>query len=191
MTEVDILVYTDDPPCAYDVTGYRLYFSPTAAGTPVEIARFDGRNDTAYNHLSESSLSGCYYVTAVDSFENESAPSVRLCLDECSNYLLPNVFSPNNDGINDLFKPLMTSYVERVDMKIFNRWGMLVFETEDPGINWDGKIDGTDKLVSPGVYYYICEVYENRLSGLEVTTLTGFVHVFSGEDNEPPTIETK
>ena len=183
--------YTDDPPCAYDVTGYRLYFSPTASGTPAEIARFNGRNDTAYNHFTQGALTGCYYVTAIDSFENESAPSVRLCLDECSNYLLPNVFSPNNDGINDLFQPLMTSYVEKVDMKIYNRWGLLVFETEDPRINWDGKISGSDKLVSPGVYYYICDVYENRLSGLEVTTLTGFVYAFSGEENEPPSIETK
>ena len=183
--------YTDDPPCAYDVTGYKLYYSPTAAGTPAEIARFEGRNDTTFNHFTESSLTGCYYVTAIDSFENESAPSVRLCLDECSNYLLPNVFSPNNDGINDLYQPLMTSYVERIDMKIFNRWGILVFETEDPRINWDGKISGSDRLVSPGVYYYICDVYENRLSGLEVSALTGFIHVFSGEDNEPPSIETK
>ncbi|MFO7671314.1 MAG: gliding motility-associated C-terminal domain-containing protein [Bacteroidales bacterium] len=182
--------YSDDPPCAYDVTGYKLYFSPTSAGIPGEIAQFEGRNDTAYNHFTESSLTGCYYVTAVDSFANESAPSVRLCLDECSNYLLPNVFSPNNDGINDLFLPLMTSFVEKVDMKIFNRWGALVFETEDPKINWDGKISGTNQLVSTGVYYYICDVYENRLSGLEVTSLTGFIHVYSGDDNEP-NIETK
>ena len=72
----------------------------------------------------------------------------------------------------------------------FNRWGGLVFETEDPQINWDGKITGTNKLVSTGVYYYICDVYENRLSGLETTTLTGFIHVYSGEENEP-NIETK
>ncbi|MCP4313074.1 MAG: gliding motility-associated C-terminal domain-containing protein [Bacteroidetes bacterium] len=183
--------YRDDPPCAYDVTGYRLYFSPTAAGSPEEIARFEGRNDTVYNHYTGEALTGCYYITAIDSFENESVPSVRLCLDECSNYQLPNVFSPNNDGINDIYRPLLTSFVEEVDMKIFNRWGILVFETEDPEINWDGKITGTNRLVSPGVYYYICDVYENRLSGREVTTLTGFVHVYSGEENEPPNIETK
>jgi len=172
------------------VTGYRLYYSPTAAGSPQEIARFEGITDTSYNHYTESSLTGCYYVTAIDSFENESVPSVRLCLDECSNYVLPNVFSPNNDGINDIYKPFMTSYVEEIDMKIYNRWGLLVFETENPDINWDGKIDGTDRLVSPGVYYYICDVYEQRLSGIEATTLTGFIHVYSGEENEP-TIETK
>ena len=184
-------MYTNDPPCAEDVIGYRLYYSPTIGDSPVEVAHFEGRNDTAYNHTPENSLTGCYFVTAYDSVENESAPSVRLCLDECSNYVLPNVFSPNNDGENDIYMPLRTSYVERVDMKIFNRWGLLVFQTEDPDINWDGKLTGSDQLVAPGVYYYICDVHEYRLSGIEVMTLTGFIYVFSGDENEPPTIETK
>ncbi len=184
-------MYDGEPPCAEDVTGYKLYFSPTAEGAPLEIAQFEGRYDTVFNHTPVNSLSGCYYVTAIDSAGNESLFSVRLCLDECSNYVLPNVFSPNNDGKNDLYLPLRTSYVEKVDMKIFNRWGMLVFETEDPDINWDGKIKGSKQLVSPGVYYYICEVSEYRLSGIEKTMLTGFIYVYSGEENEPPTIETK
>lgn len=182
--------YTEESECNYDVTGYKLYYSPTADGDLGLLAEFEGRYDTAFYHYTEGSLTGCYYVTAVDSFSNESAPSVRLCLDECSNYALPNVFSPNNDGINDLYIPLMTSYIEKVDMKIYNRWGGLVFETEDPEINWDGKVMGTNKLVTTGVYYYVCDVYEPRLSGLETTTLTGFIHVYSGKENEP-NIETK
>ncbi|HDR68072.1 MAG TPA: gliding motility-associated C-terminal domain-containing protein, partial [Bacteroidaceae bacterium] len=160
---------TDDE-CYEDVVGYKLYFFPTINSDPAMIAEFFNRDDTAYNHYLEQSLTGCYYVTAIDSFQNESLPSVRVCLDECSNYVLPNVFSPNNDGINDIYIPLRTAYVERVDMKIFNRWGLKVFETEDPDINWDGKISGTDKLVASGVYYYICDVYEYRLSGLEAYT---------------------
>ncbi|MBN1131474.1 MAG: gliding motility-associated C-terminal domain-containing protein [Bacteroidales bacterium] len=174
---------TDDP-CYEDVTGYRLYFSPTSGGEFTRIAEFFHRNDTSTNHTPEQSLTGCYYVTAIDSFQNESVPSVRVCLDECSNYVLPNVFSPNNDGINDLYIPLRTAYVERVHMKIFNRWGLLVFETEDPDINWDGKISGTGNLVSSGVYYYICDVYEYRLSGLEAYALTGFIYVYSGDEND-------
>ena len=75
-------------------------------------------------------------------------------------------------------------------MKIFNRWGIQVYETEDPDINWDGKISGTDRLVAPGVYYYICDVYERRLSGEVVNALTGFIYVYSGDDNEV-FIETK
>jgi len=171
-------------PCALDVVGYRLYYSPTLDAPPVLIAEFGDRYDTVYNHFPEQSLTACYFVTAIDSFDNESPPSVLLCLDECTNYILPNVFSPNGDGINDIYRPLRTSYVERVDMKIYNRWGILVFETEDPDINWDGKISSSDRLVAPGVYYYVCDVYEYRLTGIEVYALTGFIYVYSGEDND-------
>jgi gliding motility-associated-like protein len=179
-----------NPTCAEDVVGYRLYYSPTFEDSPQLIVEFNDRNDTTYNHYPENTLSGCYLVTAIDSFENESEPSVRLCLDECSNYMLPNVFSPNGDGINDLYRPQRTSYVNRVEMTIFNRWGVQVYYTEDPDINWDGKVNDSDRLVSPGVYYYICDVHELRLTGEEVYTLTGFIYVYSGEDNEV-FIETK
>jgi len=182
--------YFKDPSCAQDVVGYKLYFSPTFEDSPQLIAEFNDPNDTLYNHYPENSLSGCYIVTAIDSFDNESAPSVRLCLDECSNYVLPNVFSPNGDGINDVYRPQRTSYVERVEMTIFNRWGTQVFYTEDPDILWDGKVNNSDNLVAPGVYYYICDVYEYRLTGIEVYGLTGFIYVYSGEDNEI-FIETK
>jgi gliding motility-associated-like protein len=172
--------------CLEDVTGYKLYYSPTLEGTPELITDYESeRSDTSYIDLrTEETLTGCYYISAIDSFANESPLSVQVCLDECSNYILPNVFSPNNDKINDLFIPLRTAYVEKVDFQVFNRWGLLVFQTDDPDLNWDGKILGTNKVVSPGVYYYICEVFEPRLGGLESYTLTGFIYVFSGDENE-------
>lgn len=179
-----------DRSCAEDVVAYKLYYSPTFEDPPTVIAEFDDPFDSVYNHYPDVALSGCYFVTAIDSFDNESVPSVRLCLDECSNYALPNVFSPNGDGVNDLYRPQRTSYVERVEMTIFNRWGLQVYYTEDPDVNWDGKINNSNTLVSSGVYYYICDVYEYRLTGLEVYTLTGFIYVYSGDSNEV-FIETK
>ena len=172
--------------CLEDVVGYNLYYSPTISGIPEIIEDYDSqRTDTSYIDLrTEETLTGCYYISAIDSFANESPLSVQICLDECSNYILPNVFSPNNDKKNDLFIPLRTAYVEKVDFQVFNRWGLLVFRTEDPDLNWDGKILGTNKVVSPGVYYYICEVFEPRLVGPESYTLTGFIYVFSGDENE-------
>jgi gliding motility-associated-like protein len=172
--------------CLEDVVGYRLYYTQTQNGTPTLIEEYESEaSDTSYIDLkTEETLTGCYYISAVDSFANESPLSVQLCLDECSNYVLPNVFSPNNDRTNDLFIPLRTAYVERVDFQVFNKWGLLVFQTDDPDLNWDGKIQGSDKLVSPGVYYYICEVFEPRLGGIESYTLTGFIYVFSGNENE-------
>lgn len=167
-----------------DTKGYKLYYSPTDNGAPVLLTEFENNTDTSYqDYRIDETMTGCYYIAAVDSFGNESPLSAQLCLDECSNYKLPNVFSPNDDNTNDLYIPLRTAYVERVDFQVYNRWGLLVFSTEDPDINWDGKINGTDQLVSPGVYYYICEVFEPRIGGLESYALTGFIYVYSGDEN--------
>lgn len=170
-------------PCAEDVVGYKLYYTPVYNEPATLLAEFTDRYDTVYNHYPEHGMSGCYVVTAIDSFNNESEPSVRLCLDECSNYILSNVFSPNDDGINDLYVSQHTNVVEKVEMSIFNRQGILVFYTEDPDINWDGHDKTTKRLVSPGVYYYVCMVYEMRLTGIEPHALTGFIYVFSGDEN--------
>jgi gliding motility-associated-like protein len=73
--------------------------------------------------------------------------------------VMPNIFSPNNDGKNEIFLPFteflpneaLTSY----NLKIYNRWGQLVFETSNPREGWNGKA-GNGK--SPeGTYFYIAE----------------------------------
>lgn len=172
--------------CPDEIFGYNIYYTPLYDG---EMELLDSINDpfvTHYTHnLIDSTLTmaGCYAVSAIDSFNNESPILNRFCVDNCTYYELPNVFTPNNDLMNDLYKPIPTyRYVEKVDMKIFNRWGTLVFQTEDPDINWDGTIMDSNKKVSDGVYYYICDVYIYRLFGLDHTTLVGFIHVFSGDE---------
>ncbi len=165
--------------CADDVMRYHIYYAPRLDTELQLIDTTRSPTDTTYFHLLPVSLAGCYAVTAIDSFNNESVFSVIACVDNCIDYKLPNVFTPNGDGINDFFRPSNYSFVERVDMKIYNRWGTLVFKTEDPDINWDGKRMNTNQLVTPGVYYYVCDVYENRLTGLEIRNIVGFVYVFT------------
>jgi gliding motility-associated-like protein len=126
-------------------------------------------------------MAGCYAVTAVDSVGNESKMSNIVCVDDCINYSIPNVFTPNGDGINDWLNPNPYNRVEKIDLKIFSRWNVLVFQTEDPNINWDGKYIVSGKPVPAGVYYYVCSVYERRLTGTEPRYLTGFVHVLYNE----------
>lgn len=65
---------------------------------------------------------------------------------------IPNAFSPNDDGINDMWK---VSYRSLLDFHcwIFDRNGHQLFEFTDPSSGWDGKHNG--KTVSPGVYYYV------------------------------------
>lgn len=58
-------------------------------------------------------------------------------------------------------------------MKIFDRWGKLVFNTSDPAVNWDGKDITTNQPCSDGTYFYICDVFEITLSGIVKRNLHG------------------
>lgn len=55
---------------------------------------------------------------------------------------VPNAFTPNKDGLNDFLKPFMIGIRELKYFRIFNRWGQLVFETQDPTNGWDGRYKG-------------------------------------------------
>ena len=172
--------------CADDVIGYKVFYINKLDYTLDSILRIEGAENTRYDHYPEESLGGCYAVTAIDSFQNESQASYVKCVDDCSYYSLPNVFSPNGDGKNDIFKAENpNNVVKKVDMRIFNRWGELVFKTSEANINWDGKIKNSNNVVSPGVYYYVCDVWEPRLSGLEVRNIVGFIYVFTDEGGPP------
>ena len=165
--------------CCDDVTGYRIYYSPTLNGSLTLLAEKSNANDTTFIHIPTYSLAGCYVVTAIDSFLNESSKNHKVCVDECTYYNLPNIFTPDANDQNDYFKPGPYRFVEKVDMKIFNRWGKLVFQTDNPDIMWDGKDMDSKKKVTDGVYYYICDVYERRLTGIEPRAITGFIHIIT------------
>lgn len=77
-----------------------------------------------------------------------------------SNVFIPNTFSPNNDGINDVFYPRGKGLFNIRSMRIFNRWGQMIFEKlsfapNDTSAGWDGKFNG--QPVESGVYVYVIE----------------------------------
>jgi len=125
---------------------------------------------------------------AVDSAGNYIKPEKlsKTCIDKCELYKLPNIFTPNGDGKNDFFRPIEYKFVEKIDIKIYNRWGNLVFETEDPDINWNGEDINGGKVVSDGVYYYICDVFEYRLTGIIPRNLSGFIHIYQNTQKQKP-----
>ena len=67
---------------------------------------------------------------------------------------VPNIFTPNGDGVNDYFK-VHYKTLATFNGVILNRWGRKVFEWTDPDVGWNGKIDGTKGEAPTGVYYYI------------------------------------
>jgi len=66
---------------------------------------------------------------------------------------IPNVFTPNGDGINDIFQAFGTNIIE-YEMFIFNRWGEQLFYTQDYNLPWDGKVQTTGETYMQDVYVY-------------------------------------
>lgn len=170
--------------CANDVASFRVYFAPLCNGNYELIAESNGLSDTLIFHQpAPDNLAGCYYITSIDSVEvngggNESLPSDVVAVDNCPVYELPNVFSPNGDGDNDLFVPFRPyRYIASVEFQVYNRWGQRVFSTDDADLNWDGLDETTGEPVPEGVYHYVCIVNERRLNGIQPRPLKGYIHV--------------
>lgn len=68
-------------------------------------------------------------------------------------FILPNVFTPNNDGINDIFSNLVDNAAS-MRLEILNRWGLLVFQTDNAEIGWNGKDQNSGNDSPEGVYFY-------------------------------------
>jgi gliding motility-associated-like protein len=166
-----------DTVCDSDVAKYLVYFTPLEGTDFTLLDSVSPANVTTYEHFNNGNITGCYAVIAVDSTGNPSEFSNFNCInnDTCSVYSLPNVFTPNDDQYNDIYHPFPYTSVERVEMTIFNRWGNIVFETEDPDINWDGKDYKNNSKCSDGVYFYVCQVYEITLFGVVPRELRGSI----------------
>ena len=83
----------------------------------------------------------------------------HLRLTRLDKFVFSNAFSPNNDGLNDFFKPIDAACVTEFEMTIFDRWGQQTFQTHNVyGDGWNGRYNGRPAPV--GVYYYIIN-YKN------------------------------
>lgn len=94
-------------------------------------------------------------------------------------YTLPNVFTPNGDGFNDVFEPIVTGIDLIVSAKtvVFNRWGNILHDTDDPLIQWDGKSKLTKMDCPPGTYFYITDITYIGEAGEEHLHLQGSITI--------------
>lgn len=107
----------------------------------------------------------CYKIHAVSApAGRDTSISNYTCLIGPSRIYIPNAFTPNSDGKNDDFKPVMffirdepLNRYQEYDFMVFNRWGEILFRTDDLSKGWDGKAGGAD--AQPGVYGYSVQVY--------------------------------
>lgn len=93
-----------------------------------------------------------YVVTGTDANGCQNTDSVNVTLR--SELFVPALFTPNDDGNNDIFR-VHGFGVENITLKVYDRWGRLVFTSRDPEEGWDGKVNGKD--AEPGNYVWAVE----------------------------------
>lgn len=126
-------------------------------------------NDTIGNPYASPSQTTTYYLYLNKYIE--TIDSITVYVDNCG-LQMPNAFTPDGNGKNDVFKPLTSGFKE-LHGKIFNRWGQKIYEWNDINGGWNGKTEQGNE-VSNGVYFYIVSVVFD--DGTEETK-TGSVEV--------------
>lgn len=180
-----------DPQCDEDVRSYNIYFSESGDEGTFEL--IDNVINTFYTHTNLESYKGCYKISSVDRSGNESELTEAICNDNCPDYELPNVFTPNGDGINDTFQAYnifdekenvykCARFVKSVNFYVYDRYGKEVYNNLNESeksilINWDGKTNNGKELAS-AVYFYLAEVtYDVLDPELQKVDYKGWVQV--------------
>ncbi len=101
-------------------------------------------DDTITYLLSYTSVEGC-----------RASASITVNIESGTNLFVPNLFSPNGDGDNDILR-IFAIGLKEMNWKVFNRWGEKVFQSTDINVGWDGNYNGL--MQPPGVYVYVVEL---------------------------------
>jgi gliding motility-associated-like protein len=101
-----------------------------------------------------------YTVIATDSAGCQSVDSVKITVVEATDIFIPTGFTPGNDGLNDIIKPIYPTTVTLSEFSIYNRWGQKIYSTKTRGEGWNGRLKGLDQ--PPGVYVWFFKAkYDN------------------------------
>jgi len=130
---------------------------------------------TSANSHTDTTIPGgtaqvCYKLAYRDECGNISELSDEVCIVLSSSLSIPNAFSPNGDGINDVFK-INDGIYPNFSFMIFNRWGSLIFNTTDPSLGWDGSYEG--QPANGGTYHY--QISFQNADNLRITKTGSFV----------------
>jgi gliding motility-associated-like protein len=146
--------------------GIEGVFPPYAFSTvPADVLFFE---DTMISNLDDFNGQICYYVEAVEainafgyremSYSNTVCPVIQPLI------YVPTAFTPDDDGINEIFKPVVDIFeISDYHFTVLDRWGQVIYQTETYEEGWDGKIAFSGKSAPMGVYSYVVQVKDGNL----------------------------
>lgn len=136
----------------YSSDGLNFSFMDQTTGATAWSWNFGDGGTASIINPTHTYLSGTNFnVTLSVTDNNGCTGSITQFVEMFEEMIIPNIITPNNDGTNDEFS-FNTSGLTSYDIVIANRWGNVVYQSNDPSKFWDGKSNGD--LVSEGVYFY-------------------------------------
>jgi gliding motility-associated-like protein len=174
MKENDMLKY--DPKLSWNaykewsngIDYYKIEFLSDSTRSFYEIARNKPNElSTIHNYVNLEQEDYCYKVTAFQLNNNQVYSESNIsCVETAPRLHAPNVFTINGDNLNDLY--LMGGlFVDKFELRIYNRWGILVFETNNIKEGWDGNFAG--KACQSDVYVYKAKAVGRKGQTTEIT----------------------
>jgi gliding motility-associated-like protein len=114
---------------------------------------------------------GLYYLEVTDENSCVGTDSILVNSKQCAiGFHIPSAFTPNGDGKNDIFRPLLYGDILAYKFAIYNRWGQPVFQSSDPSKGWDGNVTGVPQ--DTNTFAWICQY---QLAGEPAKTEKGTV----------------
>lgn len=135
----DLLICLGDHIDVYATSNWPLTSPIWSTGERTDTIRI---SEPILVSLSDTNLCGSY------------RDSIHISVKECkSSLIMPNVFSPNGDILNDVYLPIEMIGIQNIKIEIYNRWGERVYESMDLNTGWDGKLNG--KPLPSSTYFWI------------------------------------
>lgn len=151
------------------VLQYRIYrgidgafpSTPTAVVPPSQRYFEDLVDELGFEHSGKV----CYYVVAEEAIDQYGIQEYSLSNDVCAVIeplvYVPNAFTPG--GLNPIFIPVVSFHdISKYEFSIVDRWGQVVFQTNDPTVGWDGTHQQSGELVAPNLYVYVLKVVDGN-----------------------------
>ncbi len=147
-------------PAPLDVTGDTLMYLGTSAVLHAYGAQYytwtppDFLSDPYIENPVVTPLQTTIY--SVEAITSEGCPlnaSFKVTVIDDPLVVFPSAFTPNGDGLNDQFIPVVLGLFEVESFKVFNRWGQMVYTSNEVAVGWDGTYEGEDEGVGTYVYF--------------------------------------